>query len=57
MNEQEIIALGKLLNFIKFDCSDEDCLLFAASPIISFCKKTPNQWHINNIMLKTFLNI
>lgn len=34
-NELEIKALGKLLNFIKFDCSDPDCLLFAASPLIN----------------------
>jgi hypothetical protein len=34
-NELEIIALGKLLNFIKFDCSDNDCLLFASSPIVN----------------------
>jgi len=34
-NELEIQALGKLLNFIKFDCSDNDCLLFAASPFIN----------------------
>lgn len=34
-DELEIQALGKLLNFIKFDCSDADCLLFAASPYIN----------------------
>lgn len=34
-DELEIQALGKLLNFIKFDCSDDDCLLFAASPLIN----------------------
>lgn len=33
--EFEIIALNKLLNFIKFDCTDPDCLLFAASPFIN----------------------
>jgi hypothetical protein len=34
-DELEIKALGKLLNFIKYDCSDPDCLLFAASPLIN----------------------
>lgn len=33
--ELEIIALNKLLNYIKFDCNDPDCLLFAASPLIN----------------------
>ena len=44
-NELEIIAIGKLLNFIKFDCTDEDCLLFAASPLI------------NNIYEKVFFEL
>jgi len=31
----ELVALGKLIAFVKYDCHDSDCLLFAGSPIIN----------------------
>lgn len=34
-NEQELIALSRLFNFLKFECDDVDSLLFAASPVIN----------------------
>jgi len=33
--ETKILALSKLFNYIKFECVDPDCLMFAASPIIN----------------------